>query len=132
MIEISDKQRSDLGKYLYAIRVLGGYTLQTLGDEIGAGRSTIERLYDKHVPKYFYLALQNVYYRNSFLATVFDFFTDESISNSTKMAVANDIQDVARNRRLSHYINQKEQKAKVIFEDRMKKLNYERKPADDV
>ena len=131
MIEISDKQRSDLGKYLYAIRVLGGYTLQTLGEEIGTSRHTIEGMYDACVPKYYYLALQNVYYQNSFLATVFDFFTDESISNSTKMAVANDIQDAARNRRLSHYINQKEQKAKAIFKNHIKKINYERKLVND-
>ena len=132
MIEISDKQRIDLGKYLYVIRVLGGYTLQTLGEEIGAGRSTIERLCDKRVPKYYYLALQNIYYRNSFLATVFDFFTDESVLDSVKMTVANDIWDMARNQGRHHFISQKEHDAKVIFEDHMKKLNYERKLADDV
>lgn len=131
MIVISDKQRTDLGKYLYVIRVLGGYTLQTLGEEIGASRHTIEGMYNKCVPKYFYLALQNVYYRNSFLATVFDFFTDESVSDSVKMTVANDIWDMARNQGRHHFISQKEHDAKVIFENYMKKLNYERKLADD-
>ena len=60
MIVITKKQRTDLGKYLYVIRVLGGYTLQSLGEEIGASRSAIERMYDKCVPKYYYLAIQKI------------------------------------------------------------------------
>lgn len=108
-----------LTKYFYVLRILGGYSEQTLADKIGVSRQTLISLARKGFPRLYFLALAYVFEHKSgeAAADAFYYFTDMDICDEEKIQVAAAIYEACVGISRKQTIKAKQRVAVKLFRD---------------